>query len=108
MVRQLNKALDEVISCIISTDEYQKCMQIKEKMSHNLELVGLIEEIKKLQKQYVNTNSEEVLEKVKELEKKLNDIPIYVIYMQYLDNVNEKISFINDSLNDYFYKLFNN
>ncbi len=108
MVNQLNKALDEVISCIVSTDEYKKCMQIKEQMSHNLELMALIEEIKKLQKQYVNTNSEEVFKKLTELEEKLNAIPIYVIYMQYLEKVNEKISFVNDSLNDYFDKLLNN
>lgn len=68
----------------------------------------LIADIKNLQKKYVKTNSDEVLRELKELEEKLNSIPIYVIYMQHLEKVNEKINFVRDELNDYFDKLFNN
>lgn len=103
----MDKALDEVIDCIVSSDEYQKCIQIKEQMRHNVELMTLIDEIKKLQKTYVNTKSEDVLNRLTELEEKLNSIPIYVIYMQYLEKVNEKIAFVKDFLNDYFYQLLN-
>lgn len=108
MVNQLDKALDEVINCIIESDEYKKCLEIKEQMSNNIELMELIDKIKKLQKKYVNTNDEEILVELKELEDKLNSIPMYVIYMQYLEKVNEKIEFVKDELNDYFYKVLNN
>lgn len=77
-------------------------------MSNNIELMELIDKIKKLQKKYVNTNDEEILVELKELEDKLNSIPMYVIYMQYLEKVNEKIEFVKDELNDYFYKVLNN
>lgn len=107
MVNLLDKALDEVINCIIESDDYKKCIEIKEQMSKNTELMELIEEIKRLQKKYVNTNSEEVLAELTELEEKLNSIPIYVIYMQHLEKVNEKIEFVKDELNDYFYKILN-
>ena len=108
MVNQLDKALDEVINCIIESDDYKKCEEIKKQMICNTELMELIDKIKKLQKKYVNTNSEDILIELKDLEEKLNSIPIYVIYMQYLDKVNEKIDFVKDELNDYFYKVLNN
>lgn len=107
MVNLLDKAINEVINCIIESDDYKKCIEIKKQMSKNTELVELIEEIKRLQKKYVNTNSEEVLAELTELEEKLNSIPIYVIYMQHLEKVNEKIEFVKDELNDYFYKILN-
>lgn len=104
----MDKALDEVINCIIESDDYKKCEEIKKQMICNTELMELIDKIKKLQKKYVNTNSEDILIELKDLEEKLNSIPIYVIYMQYLDKVNEKIDFVKDELNDYFYKVLNN
>lgn len=107
MVSQLNKALDDVINCIIESDDYKKCEEIKKQMNNNTELMELIDKIKKLQKKYVNTNDDDTLIELKELEEKLNSIPIYVIYMQYLDRVNEKIEYVKDELNDYFYKVLN-
>ena len=76
-------------------------------MASNEELVSLIEKIKKLQKKYVNTNDQELLVELEKLEEELNNIPIYVIYMQYLDKVNEKIEFVKDELNNYFYEVLN-
>ena len=38
---------------------------------------------------------------------KLNNIPIYCDYLRYLDKVNQMISYVNDEMNDYFYKLLN-
>ena len=76
-------------------------------MASNEELVSLIEKIKKLQKKYVNTNDQELLVELEKLERELNNIPIYVIYMQYLEKVNEKIEFVKDELNNYFYEVLN-
>ena len=103
----MNEALNEVINTIINSDDYKKCIELKNTMSSNEELVSLIEKIKKLQKKYVNTNDQEILVELEKLEEKLNNIPIYVIYMQYLEKVNEKIEFVKDELNDYFYEVLN-
>lgn len=108
MVNQLNKELDEVINTIINSDDYKSCIQLKEKMSTNKEICGLVDKIKVLQKKYVRENGEEVLEELKLLEERLNEIPIYVIYMQHLEKVNEMINYVKDELNDYFYKVLNN
>ena len=104
----MNKELDEVINTIINSDDYKSCIQLKEKMSTNKEIFGLVDKIKVLQKKYVRENGEEVLEELKLLEERLNEIPIYVIYMQHLEKVNEMINYVKDELNDYFYKVLNN
>lgn len=104
----MNKELDEVINTIINSDDYKSCIQLKEKMSTNKEICELVDKIKVLQKKYVRENGEEVLEELKLLEERLNEIPIYVIYMQHLEKVNEIINYVKDELNDYFYKVLNN
>lgn len=104
----MNKELEEVINTIINSDDYKSCIQLKEKMSTNKEICELVEKIKILQKKYVRENGEEVLEELKLLEERLNEIPIYVIYMQHLEKVNEMINYVKDELNDYFYKVLNN
>lgn len=103
----MNEALNEVINTIINSDDYKKCIELKNTMTSNEELVSLIEKIKKLQKKYVNTNDQEILVELKKLEEELNNVPIYVIYMQYLEKVNEKIEFVKDELNNYFYEVLN-
>ena len=108
MVNQLNKELEEVINTIINSYDYKSCIQLKEKMSTNKEICELVDKIKVLQKKYVRENGEEVLEELKLLEERLNEIPIYVIYMQHLEKVNEMINYVKDELNDYFYKVLNN
>lgn len=107
MVNQLNKALEEVINAIINSDDYKSCVQLKEKMSTNKEICELVEKIKTLQKKYVRENDEEVLEELKSLEGRLNEIPIYVIYIQHLEKVNKMINYVKDELNEYFYKVLN-
>lgn len=107
MVRLMNNAIDEVINTIINSSDYKACIEIKEKMSSNEELVSLINKIKSLQKKYVNTDDEKILKELNKLEEELNNIPIYVIYMQHLEKVNEMINLVNDELNNYFYDVLN-
>ena len=101
-------ALEEVILCITNSLEYQKCLTIKEKMGKNEELMSMIRKVKELQKKYVKSHYDENIKKeLDDLESQLNEIPIYVVYLQNLEIVNEKIEYVKDSLNDYFYQLFN-
>ena len=108
MVRQLNNALEDIVLYIKNSNDYKMCIELKEKMSKNKDLCSLIEEIKNTQKKYVKSNYDENIKKELDiLENKLNEIPIYVIYMQHLNRVNEMINLVKDELNDYFYKLLN-
>lgn len=108
MVRQLNNALEDIVLYIKNSEDYKMCIKLKEKMSENKELCDLINQIKDTQKKYVKSNYDDnIKDELDNLENKLNEIPIYVIYMQHLTNVNEKINFVKDELNNYFYKLMN-
>ena len=108
-MEELYKAIDEVTQCIVHSVEYQKCLKIKEQMSKNEELITMIQKIKILQKKYIRSHYDDsIKQELKHLEQELNQIPIYVIYLQNLDIVNQKIEYVKDSLNDYFYHLLNN
>lgn len=107
-MEELNKALDDVIFTIKDSKEYKKCTQLRKQMNDNKEIVRLIDEIKKLQKEYVKSNYDsDIKKKLDYVEEELYRIPIYVIYNQELNKVNEKIDYVRDSLNDYFYNLLN-
>lgn len=107
-MEDVNNSLEEVIKCIQNTKEYQKCIMLKEQMKDNLEITSLVKDVKKYQKQYIRSNyDKEIKETLDSLEKQLNDIPIYAIYLENLSKVNEMIEYVKESLNDYFYQLLN-
>lgn len=106
MVKLLNKAVEEVISVIQKSDDYQKCLELKEKMSQNKELMHLIENIKEAQKRYIKNGSQDKKE-IQVLEEKLSNYPIYVLYQQHLEKINSMISYVQDDLNEFFTQLLN-
>ena len=107
-MEKVYKSLEEVINEIKNSSEYKEVLDIKEKMNENEELVELIEKVKELQKKYVRTNFDSnIKEELDRVENKLNDIPIYNIYLEKLESVNNKINYVKDSLNDYFDNLLN-
>ena len=103
----MDKALNDVIDCIKNSPEYIECVELKKKMDSNEEINKLIKDIKLLQKKLLRTDSIEVQEELDSKINRLNEIPIYSIYNQKLNVINEKISYVNDELNDYFYKVLN-
>lgn len=107
-MENLYKALDEVILCIKESEEYKMCISLKEKMENNEEVNNLVNKVKDLQKKYVKSNYDDKIKKELDLtNQRLEEIPIYNIYLSNLSQVNEKIDYVKDSLNDYFYNLFN-
>lgn len=100
--------LNDLINYLKNTKEYQTCLDLQDKMNDNKELMKLIEEIKELQKKYIRSNYDSsIKEKLDNLNEELNNIPIYNIYMNNLREVNYKLDYVRDSLNDYFDKLLN-
>ena len=106
-MENVNKKLDQIILDIKNSKEYKNCIEIKEKMNDNKEITDLVNRIKKIQKEYIRSNDEKLKEELDLLEKKLNDIPLYNVYISNLEKVNEKIDYIKERLNDYFYELLN-
>ena len=107
-MENLYKKLDDVILCIKESIEYKNVIDIKKKMDSNEELKKKINDIKLLQKKYVKSNYDSSVKKdLDKLNDELLAVPIYRIYLDNLSVVNEKIEYVKDSLNDYFYDLFN-
>lgn len=101
-------SLDELIDYIKNTIEYKKCLELKSKMSSNSNINNLIDNIKNLQKKYIKSNYDSDIKlELDKLNEELNNIPIYITYTEYLDRVNEMISYVNDELSDYFYNILN-
>ena len=101
-------ALNEVIECITDSSDYKKCISLKNKMSENEEITSLIKKIKDTQKKYVRSGYDSKFkEELDSLEEKLMNIPIYHVYSESLEKVNQMIDYVKDELNDYFSKLLN-
>ena len=100
--------LDEVVNIIKESKEYKNCIDLKNKMDSNEEIKLLVNKIKRLQKKYIRSSYDTSIKKeLEEVEKELKEIPIYNIYLENLEKVNEMIDYVKDSLNDYFYELLN-
>ena len=108
MVKQLNKALNEVINSIRESNDYKECIRLKSLMDKNTEIKELVEKIKELQKKYIRSGYDDsIKEELDLLEERLYSIPIYDVYRRHLEEVNRRIDYVKDELNDYFYKLLN-
>ena len=106
-MENVSNRLEEVVSYIKNTEEYQRCMEIKTKMDSNQDIHHLVNEVKKYQKKYVQSNYDSsIKEKLDSLNQQLEEIPIYHSYIEELEKVNEMINYVRDSLNDYFTELF--
>ena len=101
-------ALDEVIQTIQSSSDYQTCISLKEKMKDNEEITSLVTKIKDTQKKYIRSEYDSSFKKeLDSLEEQLINIPIYHMYQESLERVNQMITLVKDTLNDYFSQLLN-
>ena len=101
-------SLNFIINFITESDEYKNCVRLKKKMSSNRKICDLTSKVKSLQKKYVRSGYDDAIKK--ELDstlEKLENIPIYVIYNQNLEIVNNMISTVNEEVNAYFFDKFN-
>ena len=104
----MNKELNDLVDYIKNTSEYKACIDLKEKMSSNEEVIALVKKVKELQKKYIKSNYDKEIKKELDIaNERLSNIPIYVVYKQNLEKVNEMINTVKYELNNYFDKLLN-
>ena len=107
-MEKLYSAIDEIVLSIKESKEYKMSISLKEKMDNNIDLKNKINKIKNLQKKYIRSGYDSSIKsELDKLNEELFNIPIYKIYLDNLEVVNQKLDYVKDSLNDYFYKLFN-
>lgn len=102
------KALFEIINFIKNSDEYIRCSELKNRMGNDQMLLSLIDDVKKLQKKYIQSGYDERV--LGELDLKLdllNQNRDYVEYNYYLQQVNKMILLVKDELNQYFSEIVN-
>lgn len=107
MEKKLNNAVDEIVTAIVDCDEFKDCIRLKEKMEKSDEIKELVQTIKKLQKQLIKTDDPSVREELEKVQDRLNSIPLFDSYQKNLAKVNDKIEFIKDEINNYFFEVVN-
>ena len=104
-MEEFDKSLEELIQVIKNSKEYQKCLSCREQMKKNPEILELIEKVKDCQKKIIRGNANE--EEYQAYQDELNSIPLYQVYLQNLEVVNQMIEYIKDEFNQYFTDLLN-
>ena len=107
MEKKLNRAVSDIVSSIVDCDAFKECVRLKDKMSESPEIKELVAEVKRLQKELIKTGDPEIRKELEKVEERLNSIPLYDSYQKKLAEVNQSLGFIQDELNDYFYKVVN-
>ena len=105
--KEVKENIEDIVTYITSSESYIRCIDIKKQMDENKDLCEKIKEIKKLQKEYIRSNDNDIKNELDNLVNEINNIPIYVEYNNSLEEVNEMISLVKDRLNEYFYNKLN-
>ncbi len=104
--------VEEIVSIIKNSEEYQQYLMLKEKMKKNKKATTLIEQIKKIQKELVKKEASKMDTSELETEyfhllEMLNQIPLYVDFKHTQSNLNEIYQTIKERFDDYFDQVFN-
>ena len=105
MNKEILDKIDEIIKSIENSPIYQKYLDLKKQIGNNKELKMLINEVRVLQKDIAHhvKNKKELEEKVNEL----NTHPLYIEYINSLDEINKTFTIIENNLNNYFKNKLN-
>ena len=112
MNNKILNEVDNIVSFIKESDTYKDYLFLKEKLSNNETAMSLINEIKSIQKEIVKkeVNKEDIKDLdnlIKEKEKELNSIPLYIEYLNTQEQLNDLYQDIKQRLDDYFYNQLN-
>lgn len=107
----LQKA-DEIVRYIKNSNDYVKYQKLVEQVKNNQEIMDIINEIKRLQKEAVNKeyhkeDTKEINDNIKSNIKKLDKYPIYkeMTYLQ--EDLDNLFMMIKNMLDDYINKQVN-
>lgn len=104
--------VDEIIDIIKNSDEYQKYIEVSNKMKNNKDIMNLIDEVKSLQKKLVKEESlgKDITLIDKEINNKLKLLEEYPIYLDYIylqEDLNNSISLVKTSIEKYINNITN-
>ncbi len=111
MVRYLNNEeilnkVDEIIKELEDSDDYKKYLKLKEEINNNKDLVLLINKVRQLNKDFThNLVKKDELDNV---QNELNNHPLYREYLNTISLINNELSIIENTINNYFKKKLEN
>ena len=101
----LNK-VDEIIREVEDSDNYKKYLKIKDKINNNKELMLLINKVRQLNKDFTHNLVKK--EDVDEIQNELYNHPLYREYLNTISLINNELSIIENTINNYFKKKLEN
>ena len=104
--KEILDKVDEIIKEIEESDNYKKYLKLKEEIDNNKELVLLINKVRQLNKDFTHN-----LVKKEELDNVQNDLNNHPLYREYLNTIsiiNNELSIIENTINNYFKKKLEN
>lgn len=96
----MTEKVDELITSIKNSGDYQNLMKIKQQIENDKVITSLSEGIIKLQKQTVKTGVD-CNQEIDDLYYQLNNIDLYIEYLNARDKYNALINHINQTINNY-------
>jgi len=102
----------EIVELIKNSDLYKDYINVSSKMKNNKEIMGLIDEVKEIQKQIVKEEYKGIdissLEyDLNEKLEKLDTYPIYLDYKELQEQLNEEIQMIREKIEKHINEITN-
>ena len=105
-MNNIDLKLDNIIDYIKNTKEFTNYLKAKELMDRRLDLKELIENIRILQKKLVkNPSNKEIKQELETITSKLESDMTYIQYQNYLSDINNLLTILENKLNKYFEDL---
>ena len=103
---------DEIIDIIKSSEEYQRYIEISNKLKEHKEIMSLIDEVKSLQKRLVKENAlgKDIVAIDNEIDKKIKQLEGYPIYLDYIylqEDLNNSMLLVRETIEKYINNITN-
>ena len=106
-MNDIKEEIDILFKNIKEDALYKKYQSSINQLRCNEEIIDIINEIKRLQKIYVNTKDKHILNKVEELQEKLYKYPLYEAFIETKEELSNQLNIIKEIFDKYFEKILN-
>ena len=101
-MNNIEKEIDDLFSFLKKSDCYNNYLSAKKQLENSKYVSNIIKEIKRLQKIGTNNSDKYVEKRIKQLYEELNNIPLYVTYVNYKEELNDELANIKYIFDKYF------
>ena len=105
--KEIIEKTKELVKTIKEDNLYKEYMELRHELKSNKKINNKIEEVKRLQRKYVKGNyqDKELLDNINTLTKELDSIPLYYIYSQKEEDLNNNLLLIKEGLSSSFHDI---